>query len=422
MVGATLGPRRQWERRQEMTETIALVEPPLHVPSELVYDFDLYNIPGAAEDVQAAFAAVQREAPGIFWTPRNGGHWVATRTSDIIEIQRDYHHFSHKEIALPPFPPGTPPIIPIGLDPPEHTDYRRVLTQFLVPSVVAQLEERVRKVAIAAIDRLIPAGECEFVRDFAQVLPIDVFLSLVDVEVGEKNNLLPIADQVTRGATSEIRLAGQVKMGQYLAGWVYARRESPGEDLLSQIVTLEIDGKRISESEAISYASAIFFGGLDTVAGMLGFIALFLARNPVHRRQLAARLEDKAFLKNAIEELMRRHGLANTARRITEDLVFKGVQFKAGEMVLPANVFAGMDEMTNPDPLTVDFNREKPVHAIFGNGPHACPGAGLARRELRVFLEEWLPRIPDFSVKPDTVPMMSTGAVSGIQRLELVFS
>ncbi|MDQ4420327.1 cytochrome P450 [Sphingobium sp. DEHP117] len=405
-----------------MMNTGHLASRPAHVPAELVFDFDLYNLPGAAEDVQAAFAAFQQRAPDIFWTPHNGGHWVATRANDIVQMQLDHRHFSHNQIAVPAFPPGTPLVIPINLDPPEHTGYRRLLNQYMVPSAITKLEARVRQVAIDAIERLVPQGECEFIQDFSQVLPIDVFLSLVDLPIDAKKGLLPIAEQVTRGETQEIRVSGQAKMFEHLNDWVQSRRDNPGSDLLSQIVTWEIDGKRIGEAEAISYAAAIFFGGLDTVAGMSGFIALFLARNPGHRRQLAARLDDAAFMKNAVEELFRRHGLANTARLITEDLEFGGVQFKAGDLVLPANVFVGLDERINPDPLTVDFNREKPVHAIFGNGPHACPGATLARREIRIFLEEWLARIPDFSVKPGTTPVMSSGVVSGIQRLELVFS
>lgn len=406
----------------EAMQTTLLAERPPHVPAELVYDFDLYNVPGGGKDIQAGFATVQQNAPDIFWTPYNGGHWVAIRAEDIVDIQRDYRHFSHREIVVPPFPSPKPPLIPIELDPPTHGDYRRVVVQFLTPPTVASLETRVRDVAIEAIEKLLPAGECEFIRDFSQVLPIVVFFSLIETPMDGKDELLAIADSATRGATAEIRLAGQMQMAQRLGELVNSRRANPGNDLLSKIVTLEIGGQRISEAEAISYGSAIFFGGLDTVAGMLGFIATFLARNPEHRRQLVENLDDEAFIKNAIEELIRRHGLVNTARLITCDYEFKGVQLKEGERILPATPFAGVDERVNPDPLSVDFRRENPVHVVFGNGPHACPGANLARREIRIFLEEWLKRIPNFSIKPGTAPVMATGSVSGVQRLDLVFS
>ena len=394
---------------------------PDHVPADRVRDFDLYNIPGAAEDIQAAYAAVQQSSPDIFWTPHNGGHWVATRGEDIIAMQRDPRRFSHQEIVLPPMPEGTPRQIPLEIDPPEHARYRRPLMQALLPSIVAELESNVRQVAIDAAERLAPLGACEFVEDFAKVLPIHVFLELVRIPLDDKAYLLTIAEDSVRGSTAEVRLGAQRAMGAYLLPWIRARRESPGDDLLSKLVNVDIGGERISEPEAISYATLVLFGGLDTVAGMIAFIARFLALNPDHRRQLVERLDDEAFVKNAIEELVRRHGLANTARVITHDFDYNGTQFRAGDRILPANLFVGIDDRINADPLVVDFNREKPVHAAFGNGAHACPGAVLARREIRIFLEEWLTRIPDFRIRPGTRPVLATGLVNGVLRLDLVW-
>jgi cytochrome P450 len=395
---------------------------PDHVPADLVRDFDLYNIPGSAEDVQAAYAAIQRSSPDIFWTPRNGGHWVATRGDDIVTMQRDYGRFSHKRIVLPPMPEETPRQIPLEMDPPEHARYRRPLMQALVPSIVSELESTVRAVAIEAVEKLVSRGECEFVEDFAKVLPIHVFLELVRIPLDDKKLLLSLAEDAVRGRDVETRSRAHYQMGGYLLSWIRERRDSPGDDLLSKLVNVRIGDERISEHEAISYATLVLFGGLDTVASMIAFIASFLARHPEHRRQLVERLDDEAFLKGAIEELIRRHGLANTSRVIASDFDYNGIAFRAGDRILPANLFVGMDDRLNPDPLTVDFGREKPVHAAFGNGAHACPGAVLARREIRIFLQEWLSRIPDFHIKPGTQPILATGMVNGVIRLELAWS
>ncbi|MBO9376231.1 cytochrome P450 [Sphingomonas histidinilytica] len=393
---------------------------PEHVPAELVRDFDLYDISGAAEDIQAAYRAIQQASPDIFWTPHNGGHWVATRGEDIVEMQRDYNRFSHQHIVLPPMP-DAPRQIPLEMDPPEHARYRRPLMQALLPSIVSELESKVRQVAIDAVERLLPRGECEFVEDFAKVLPIHVFLELVELPLDDKAYLLALAEDSVRGRDAETRGRSQQLMGAYLLPWIRARRETPGNDLLSKLVNVDIGGERISETEATSYATLVLFGGLDTVAGMIAFIARFLAQNPEQRRQLVERLDDDAFVKNAIEEMVRRHGLANTARVIASDFDYKGVSFRAGDRILPANLFVGVDDRINPDPLVVDFSREKPVHAAFGNGAHACPGAVLARREIRIFLQEWLSRIPDFRIKPGTRPVLATGMVNGVLRLELVW-
>lgn len=394
---------------------------PDHVPAALVRDFNLYDVPGSSEDVQAAYAAIQAASPDIFWTPHNGGHWVATRGEDIIAMQRDYKHFSHKQIVLPPMPEETPRQIPLEIDPPEHARYRRPLMQALMPAIVSELESTVRDVAVEAIEKILPNGECEFIEDFAKVLPIHVFLELVDLPLSDKAILLPIAEASVRGRDAETRTRAHHEMGGYLLGTIRARRENPGNDLLSKLVNVDINGSRISEMEAVSYASLVLFGGLDTVAGMIGFIARFLALHPGHRQQLVDRLDDADYLKRAIEELIRRHGLANTARVITEDFDYKGVSFRAGDRILPANLFVGVDERINANPLVVDFDRENPVHAAFGNGAHACPGAVLARREIRIFLEEWLSRIPDFRIKPGTRPVLATGMVNGVLRLDLVW-
>lgn len=398
-----------------------MTTPAAGVPDELVHDFDLYDIPGATEDIQLAYLAIQRSAPDIFWTPRNGGHWVATRAEDVRKIQLDHKHFSHRRIVLPRMPEGTPRQIPLELDPPEHAHYRRPLMQALLPAIVGKLEGKVREVAVAAIDRFVSNGECEFVEDFAKVLPIHVFLDLVDLPIADKAYLLPIAEDSVRGRDAETRTRAHRAVADYLHKWVVERRETPGDDLLSKIVNVDIRGERISHAEAISFASLVLFGGLDTVAGMLAFFARFLADNPGHRRQLIDRLDDGAFVDNAIEELLRRHGITNTARYVAEDHVFKGVRLREGDMILPMSLLVGLDDRAVDDPLTVDFERPKPAHAAFGNGPHACPGAILARRELKIFIEEWLPRIPDFAVKPGTTPHLATGMVNGILRLELIW-
>lgn len=411
-----------------MTDT-ALAEPiastcaprPDHVPEALVHDFDLYDVPGASDDLHGAWRAVQTRTPDIFWTPRNGGHWVATRSEDILAMQRDYRHFSHRSIVLPPMPPGTPRQIPLEMDPPEHPHYRRPLTQALTPGIVGALEGHVRTIAVEAIERLLPFGQCEFIEDFAKVLPIHVFLRLVDLPLDDKPHLLMLAEDAVRGRSAETRASAHHRLGEYLWKWVAARRETPGDDLLSRIVNVRIADETIGFDEAIAYASLVLFGGLDTVASMLGFVAHFLARNPAHRGRLVERLDDDSFLTRAMEELIRRHGLANTARIVVEDMTYKGVELRAGDRILPANLFVGLDDRANPDPLTVDFDRDKPVHAAFGNGPHACPGAILARLELRIFLREWLKRIPDFAIRPGAKPVFATGMVNGVLRLDLVW-
>ncbi len=392
---------------------------PAHVPDDRVVEFDFYNLPGVSDDVQLAYRAFQQSAPDIFWTPYNGGHWVATRAEDIEVMQRDYARFSHRKITLPKME-QMPRQVPLEINPPEHTDIRKPLTQALLPKVVNAMEDKVRATAIELIEGFYAKGECEFVHEFAGELPILLFLDMVNLPREDRHYLRPLAEKTTRSSDPVERMTAHQAVNQYIAGIVEKRRAEPGDDLLSPLVNAEVAGERIDPASAVSYATLVLFGGLDTVAAMLGFVARFLALNPSHRRQLVEKLDDTAYLRNAIEELLRRHGIANTAREIADDFEYKGLQFKKGEMILPPNMLVGMDDRVVEDPLKVDFERPFPIkHSTFGNGPHTCPGAVLARRELLVFLQEWLKRIPDYQIKPGTKPVLASGMVSGVLKLEL---
>jgi cytochrome P450 len=396
---------------------------PENVPADLVVDFDMFNLPGYETDVQLAYRAFQQSAPDIFWTPRNGGHWVATRAEDIEAMQRDYKRFSHEQITIPKKPDGAMRMIPLELNPPEHTGFRAPLTRALLPKVVNGLEAKIRAHCITLIEGFQPRGECEFVKEFGQVLPIVIFLDLVNLPREDRHYLLPLTDAAVRARTAEARMKATQEVGGYLLKTVRERRSQPGEDLLSQLVNTMINGERIGEHDAVAFASLVLFGGLDTVASMMANIARFLAVHPEHRRQLCLRLDDENFKRSAIEELLRRHGIASTARMITGDFEYKGVHFCRGDMILPPNMLFGLDERRVENPLAVDFTRPFPIpHAVFGNGPHTCPGAVLARREIKIFLEEWLKRIPDYEIKAGTTPLFELGSVNALLKLELCWS
>jgi cytochrome P450 len=157
---------------------------------------------------------------------------------------------------------------------------------------------------------------------------------------------------------------------------------------------------------------------LDTVASALCFTAHCLATHPQVRRELA---QDRSLMPNAIEEFLRRYGIPQTARVITQDFEYNGVAFRAGEFVLLSKTLHGLDERRFPDPLRVDIRRDVRKHAAFGDGPHRCPGSFLARLEMRIFLEEWLARVPEFRVAEGDAVRTSSGPVNGMLHLPLAW-
>lgn len=389
---------------------------PDHIPADLVVDFDFINLPGAKEDIHLAWKKLH-DGPDIFWTPHYGGHWVATRADAIEEIELDHERFSHRSITIPSAAKRLP-TPPLNTDPPDHHAYRVMINRAFSPKAVKELEVKVRQVAIDLIEGFKADGECEFVSQFAKHLPIVIILGMLDLPWDRREQFLEWSETVVRASDVAERQSAYANIHDYLRGVIRERTANPGEDIISQIILGTINGRPYTEEETLAMSSLLFVGGLDTVAGMLSFIARFLATHPEHRRRLIA---EPGIRRQAIEELLRRHALPSTARYITHDFEFHGVQLKKGEMIQIPTTLHGLDERRWENPLEVDFDRSPCNHATFGNGPHRCPGANLAKVEISVFLDEWLARIPDFEIKPGHKPVTTGGMVNGMVYLPLVW-
>jgi cytochrome P450 len=389
---------------------------PAHVPPELVVDFDLYDPPGADTDFHGAWKALQDRAPDIVWTTANGGHWIALRGKQIHEIFSDYVHFSSKVIIVPRERGDLIKVKPTTLDPPVHRPYRALLNAGLSPKAVREMEPEIRSLVAATIEGFRARGHCEFISEFAEVLPISIFMRMVNLPVDDVRFLKPWADQINRPDGTMEPDEVMRRFAGYLQPHVRARREAPGTDLLSQIVTGLVNGAPLPETDAIELCTQVLIGGMDTVVSFLGFMMIFLARNPAHRRQL---LDDRGLIWGAVDEFLRRFPIVQNGRLVVSDYEFSGVPMKAGEVVIMPGVLHGLDEREHADPLTVDFHRKSGEHSTFGNGAHRCPGAILARTELRITLEEWLERIPDFRIMPGTQPITQGGIVGCVKELSL---
>jgi cytochrome P450 len=388
---------------------------PSHVKPHQVFDFDFMNPVGHHDDVHLAWKRGVAGAPDIFWTPRNGGHWVAVRADDIDVMQRDYQRFSHRAITIPR--QSDMRLAPLEYDPPEHTALRALLSPAFGPKPMQALQSEIRALCIELIEGFVAKGECEFVSDFAKRLPIVVFLRLVDLPLSDREHLLELTEMSVRG-NAEQRMQANQGLYMYVQKWIAQRRAQPGPDVFSKIVNAQPDGKPLAPDVTFGMLANVIFGGLDTVAASLGFVTRWLADNPQVRDELAS---NPALIANAEEEFYRRFGIPQTARVIAHDFEYKDVAFKQEEQILLSRTLHGLDERRYPEPLTVDFNRKRAPHAAFGDGPHRCPGSFLARQELGIFLEEWLKRVPSFRIKPGAKVVTSSGMVNGVLSLPLVW-
>jgi cytochrome P450 len=397
-------------------DAAAVVARPAHVPAHLVVDFDYRNFDGHETDVHRAWKKLH-DGPDIFWSPRHGGYWVATRADDIDVMQTDHERFSYRHITVPPNE-GFAPLAPLEFDPPQHGPLRAIISPAFGPRPMQEIGADLRTLSAHLLDRIVPAGKCEFVDAYAKRLPIVTFLRLVDLPLGDREHLLELTELSVRPKSQEDQATAFNGLQAYMVKWIRERRERPGPDLFSRIVNARVGDRPLTDAELSGMLSNVIFGGLDTVASALAFTARCLAENPQLRTQLAA---DRKLIPAAIEEFLRRFGIPNTAREITYDFEYKGVSFRKGEQVLLSKTLHGLDERRFADPLKVDFNRPRFSHAAFGDGPHRCPGSFLARLEMKVFLEQWLERIPDFGIQPGEQVRTSSGPVNGVLYLPLVW-
>lgn len=394
------------------------VPKPDYVPADRVYDFDVFESAAEGPDVQAFMARLaEPEVPDVVWTPQNGGHWLVTKGELVQKVLRDFTRFSSRTVGVPKAmsPKG---YIPMQLDPPDHAKFRALLIPTFSPQRIEILANQARQLTIELIEGFKPRGSCEFVGEFAQHLPIVIFMKIVDLPEEDRVRLTAITDDIIRGANGELRMKGRFALKEYALAKIRERRTSPGSDLISELTQVKMDGELLDDETLNGLIGFIMVAGLDTVASTLGFFARFLALNPKHRHQLAA---NPKLIPNAVEELLRRFAVILLAREVNADTELAGVQLKAGDVISIPTVLGGVDARCFVDPLEIDFTRSRPIHTTFGDGPHRCMGSLLARTELRIFLEEWLQRIPDFEIAPSADVHVRGGAVAVLENLPLVW-
>lgn len=399
------------------------VQRPPHVAPELVVDYNYLDPIPVGEDNYTVLRRLQEKGHDILWTPHNGGHWILTRAEDIKWVQETYQIFSHEVFTIPR---GSSAVImpPLTVDPPLHARYRAIINPFMSPSKVRTMADKARAIAVELIEEIARKDRCEFRKEFANVLPVVMFLGIVDLPVERREEFVAMARANMSATSQEERDRTLKPVVAYVMQVINERYANPGDDLYSAVAKWRDNPRFQGEEEVLGMALVLFFGGLDTVASMLTYMARHLATHPEHRRRI---IEDPEVIPKAVEEYLRRFGLSNTGRLILEDVERKGATMKADEMVMVPIGCSSLDERLYDDPFAVDFDRPEnftesgqPAHNTFGNGPHKCVGAPLARAEMKIFLEEWLKRIPDFSLDPDHDVVVHMNAVPGIDELHLI--
>lgn len=389
---------------------------PAHIPAHLVFDFDIYADPRIGEDVQGTYAAALAEAPDIFWTRLNGGHWIVKGFDRITEVVTDPEHFSVREMQIPRVK-NPPFFIPLSLDPPHNLPYRKAMMPMFGPTAIKAMEPRIREWAAQIIDSVVDKGACDFQLDVSKLFPVSVFMELMGMDLSRLREFRHLAEAFFENQNNEVelgRLAGLI-MG-IMKALIDEKRAAPDDKLMSHFITVDVDGRQMSEEEILAMSFVLFLGGMDTVTNVTGFAYQQLAQMPDVQARLAA---DPGLIPAFADEAVRLFGVVNTPRLVVKDRDLGEARFREGEMVLSILCLGSRDPRKFEAPNAFDLDRKRATHLTFSSGPHLCVGHVLGRAELRILTEEWVKRIPSFSATPGERHCFRTGTVMALETLPL---
>jgi cytochrome P450 len=358
------------------------------------------------------------------------GHvgWLVTNHALNRAVLADPRFSARQELLHSPIPgagamvgtmPPAPPGMFIGVDPPEHTRYRRLLTGKFTVQRMRKLTERVEQVTAEHLDAMADHGpSVDLMTAYAQPIPAMMICELLGVPYGDRDEFQKHATTLnsTHDAQPQDLYAAMTALQGYLADLVATKREAPTDDLLSDITTDDLTDEELS-----NIGTLLLGAGLDTTANMiaLGMYALFV--NP---EQLALLRDEPDIVDQAVEELMRYLTIAHTgARTALEDVELDGELIKAGETVTLSLMTGNRDPDRFPNPDALDITRTGGGQLGFGHGVHQCLGQQLARVQMRVAFPALLKRFPTLTlaVPADEVPLRTYADIYGVHKLPVTW-
>jgi cytochrome P450 len=393
---------------------------PPHVPKDLIRSVGITYAPDFLEAPHKFMADLHEKQPPLFYdVGMMGNAWQAIKHEDALFILRHPEIFSNE--GATPFPRDPDDyfyFIPQEIDPPAHRKYRNIVDPVFSPQGVAKLETKIRKLANDLIDQFIDKGEVEFTEAFGRPLPVMVFLDIMGLPQSMRDTFVSWAMDLLHSNDREIMTRSMQSITAYLKQAIAEKKANPDDGVVSLIAHAEIDGRPLSDKEIFGFVCFLFIGGLDTVFATLNNIWLYLAQNPDKLQEM---LDDPDNINAQVEELLRVWSVTFSGRVLIKDHEMRGVQLRKDDRITCVLPACNFDPDTFPNPREVNFHRPRQTILAFTVGAHSCMGAHLARLEIKIALQEWLKRIPHFSVKPGAVTEYRPGGVVGPEEVPLVW-
>jgi cytochrome P450 len=386
-------------------------------------DFD-HTDPGWVADPYPIWDDLRQRCP-VAHSDRYGGTWLPLTHEFVSEIAYDSDHFTSRSVVVserppsddaPPAPIGPAP--PITSDPPFHKVVRQMLLPAFAPKAIAALEPFTRQQCRDLLAATEGKTSFDAATEYAQHIPVRVFVKFLGFPVEDagvfRRFIRHVLEDVDRSAGE--RDAAFLGIDAYIGTQIEDHIARPKDDLTSFLLQAEIDGAKLSRDHVGGTLLLMMIAGIDTTWSAIGASLWHLARHPGDRARLAREPE---LMDTAVEELLRAYAPVTMARIVAKDFDFHGHPLKEGDWVLLPFPAANRDPAVFDDPALVRLDRASNRHAAFGLGRHRCLGSNLARMELRVALQEWLARYPDFELADPAAVTWSAGQVRGPRTLPI---
>ena len=365
-------------------------------------DVDLYSPDTyVAAPPHAELERLRHEDP-VHWQPMpdGTGYWAVLRHADVTNVARHPKIFSAElgGVVLEDLSPETLAMMRdmlLAMDPPRHLDHRRNVAPRFTPAVIGELEARIRAMCKAILGRVDDGAALDFVHEVCAQLPSQVVGELVGIPREDWPKIHEWSEQNSGGQDPDIAvdsgdeaMSATIEMAMYAIELAGRRRAEPADDLMSYMLTCEVDGHTMSDIEFGSFFVQLVTAGNDTTRTMLSSGLLALLQHP---DQLDAVRADPALIPGAVEEILRwANPLHYFRRTATEAVELGGREIAAGEKLAMMYTSANRDDQVFVDAQAFDITRDPNPHLSFGTGEHFCLGVHLARMEGRVFFEELL--------------------------------
>jgi cytochrome P450 len=391
------------------------------VDTEPIY-YDPYDY-GIDTNPHPVWQRMREEQP-LYWNERYG-FWALSRFEDVWSAYHDTATFSSSHgVQLEKLDNPVDYQMMIFMDPPEHDSLRKIVSRAFTHRRMAALEDSIGALVAQYLDPLVGTAGFDYIAEFGALLPPMVIGELLGVPSADRDAIRLLVDEmlhIEEGATGpgEKAAAAGGEIYQYYAAAVAERRTAPRDDLISALLEAELDDdgtrRKLTEDEIMAFVMLLNGAGVETVARLLSWAAVTLARNPRQREELVG---DPSLVPSAIEELLRYEAPSPVnGRWVTRPVTLHGVTLPAGSKMLLLNGSANRDRREFEDPDRFDVRRSATRHISFGFGAHFCLGAALARLEGRIALAGTLARFPRWEVDEEELVMVRTSTVRGFSSV-----